>query len=269
MSIPKIIHYCWFGRNPIPERDQKCIASWRKYCPDYQIIQWNEDNYDVSQIPYMKEAYDSQRWGFVPDYARMDIVYRYGGIYLDTDVELIRSLDELLDLRGFAGIEKETNYLALGLGFGAAKGHPFLKELCDIYKTMRFIDSEGHPILKTNPQIVSEHITMHYPKALSGQKNEVSDSFVIFPTEYFCPQSFETGITNLTVNTFSIHHYHASWKTEEELKNMDEYRKTTQIFGKKLGEIVFGIYSCIKAEGLGCYLWNRIRKYIRKIIETN
>ena len=74
MSIPKIIHYCWFGRNPIPERDQKCIASWRKYCPDYQIIQWNEDNYDVSQIPYMKEAYDSQRWGFVPDYARMDIV---------------------------------------------------------------------------------------------------------------------------------------------------------------------------------------------------
>ena len=97
MAIPKKIHYCWFGRNEIPEKTLRCIESWKKYCPDYEIIQWNEDNYDINKIPYMKDAYKEKKWAFVSDYARLDVIYQYGGIYLDTDVELVNSLDDLLE----------------------------------------------------------------------------------------------------------------------------------------------------------------------------
>ena len=119
MSIPKIIHYCWFGRGEIPERDRKCIESWKKYCTDYEIIQWNEDNYDVTQIPYMQAAYEAKRWAFVSDFARIDLVNRYGGIYLDTDVELIRPLDELLHYGAYAGVEADSNCINFGRGYGA------------------------------------------------------------------------------------------------------------------------------------------------------
>lgn len=267
--IPKVIHYCWFGRGPIPARDQKCIESWKKFCPDYTIIQWNEDNYDISKNPYMKEAYDSQRWGFVVDYARMDIVYQHGGIYLDTDVELLRSLDVLLNAPAFVAMERGSNCVALGLGFGAEKECPLLSELCGHYQTLSFYGGDGNPSLKPNPVIITDYLRQFKGFCAEPKKVQFIDQVMVLPADYLCPMDYSSGKIEITENTYAIHHYHASWKTEEELKNMDEYRKTTQIFGKKLGEIVFGIYSCIKAEGLGCYLWNRIRKYIRKIIETN
>ena len=126
--IPKIIHYCWFGGNEIPENDKKCIESWKKYCPDYKIIRWDESNYDYKKNSYMREAYEAKKWGFVPDYARLDIIYNYGGIYLDTDVELLKSLDEILDCEGFFGFESE-NLVNLGLGFGAVKGNEIIRDM--------------------------------------------------------------------------------------------------------------------------------------------
>ena len=126
--IPKIIHYCWFGNGPIPEKDKKCINSWKKYCSDYKIIQWNEKNYDITKNKYMNQAYQQKKWGFVPDYARLDIIYTYGGIYLDTDVEIIKSFDSLLSNRGFAGFER-PDYVNLGLGFGAEAENIIIKKM--------------------------------------------------------------------------------------------------------------------------------------------
>ena len=130
--IPKKIHYCWLGNNPLPPLAKKCIATWRKYCPDYEIIRWDESNYDFSTHPYMKQAFDARKWGFVPDYARLDIVHKCGGIYLDTDVELIRPLDDLLNNKCFMGFETAFS-VALGLGFGAEAGHEMLQKMIPRY----------------------------------------------------------------------------------------------------------------------------------------
>ena len=121
--IPKIIHYCWFGGNDKSELVERCISSWKKYCPDYKIIEWNENNYNVNKNKYTKYAYERQKWAFVSDYARIDIINTYGGFYLDTDVELMKSLDDLINNEIYFGIEKNTNKISTGLGFGSVKEH--------------------------------------------------------------------------------------------------------------------------------------------------
>ena len=137
--IPKVIHYCWFGGKPIPSEFQHYIDSWQRMCPDYEIRRWDESNYDVTKNAYMKAAYEAKKWGFVPDYARLDIVYEHGGIYLDTDVELVKNLDELRYNHAFMGMDMSTQ-VSLGLGFGAAPHHPMLKTLRDAYLGYAFQD---------------------------------------------------------------------------------------------------------------------------------
>ena len=139
--IPKKIHYCWFGGKPIPDQSRKWMESWRKFCPDYEIIEWNENNYDVTKHSYMKEAYENKKWALVSDYARLDIIYNYGGIYLDTDVEIIQNIDDLLYQKGFAGFQNvcEVN---VGLGFGGIKGLPVFKKLRDLCDDLKF-SNEG------------------------------------------------------------------------------------------------------------------------------
>ncbi|MBQ4264934.1 MAG: glycosyl transferase [Clostridia bacterium] len=134
MSIPKVIHYCWFGRGEKSELMKMCIASWKKYCPDWEIIEWNEDNYDVNFCQYTAKAYRERRWGFLPDAARLDIIYRHGGVYFDTDVELKRPIDELLDNDAWFGYATDTE-IGAGVGFGAVKGHPFIMKLLEQYLT--------------------------------------------------------------------------------------------------------------------------------------
>ncbi|MGO5048692.1 glycosyltransferase family 32 protein [Dysosmobacter sp. Sow4_B12] len=238
MSIPKVIHYCWFGKGEIPERDQRCIESWRKYCPQYEIIEWNEDNYDVTQIPYMKEAYDARRWGFVPDFARMDIVYRHGGIYMDTDVELLRPLDDLLEYSGYVGLEADSNCIGFGSGFGAEKGSPVLKELCDYYRTLHFTSADGTQNLLPNPVIVTEHLRNKGFVFPQGEISRIED-FTVFPAEYFCPQNFTSGKSDITDKSYSIHHYHASWLTEKEKEELRKYHRYTKLFGERNGELVY------------------------------
>ena len=263
MSIPKIIHYCWFGRGEIPERDKKCIESWRKYCPDYEIIEWNEDNYDVTQIPYMKEAYEAKRWGFVPDFIRMDLVYRYGGIYMDTDVELIRPLDELLKYDAYVGLETETNCIAFGLGFGAKKGSLVLKELCDYYRTLHFVKADGTLDLLPNPMIVTEYLKRK-GYVIDPKKIGKIGEFVVFPEEYFCPQNFMNGKIKITNKTYSIHHYHASWKTESEKKALAEYLRYTQMFGEHYGELIYQANKTLKEKGIGFMLKKAFIYLMRK-----
>ena len=155
--IPKIIHYFWVGKKPIPIQFQKNIETWKSLCPDYQIIEWNENNYDFSKIPYMKEAYDAQKWGFVPDYARLEIIYNWGGVYLDTDVELIKPLDQMLLYKGFAGFETKE-YVNFGQGFGAEKGNRLIKDVMMGYENLHFLNEDGSLNMIPSPQINTQRL---------------------------------------------------------------------------------------------------------------
>jgi len=217
--IPKTIHYCWFGRNPKPKLAEKCIKSWKKYCPDYEIIEWNEDNYDVTKIPYMKEAYEAKKWGFVPDYARLDIIYQYGGIYLDTDVELIKPIDDLLKYKGFAGFER-GKYVALGLGFGAEAGCQALKSLMDAYQEEHFQNSDG--TLNLIPAPVRDTDVFAKKGLVLNDSLQTIDGMTVFPTEYFCPLAGGYEMKK-TKNTFSVHWYSGSWLPEQEVAQREAW----------------------------------------------
>lgn len=220
--IPKKIHYCWFGRNPIPEHLLKYIESWKKYCPDYEIVRWDESNYDVNKVNYMKQAYERKKWGFVPDYARLDIIYQEGGVYLDTDVELISTLDKLLCDQMFCGFAS-ARMINLGLGFGACKGNEFIKELRDVYDDYNFIDNNG----KENLIACSwyEHpIFEKYHFEIDG-KYQKRNGIVAYPPEVLNPLGASTVVSNFTPNTVSIHHAELSWVTSKEKIEFERFKE--------------------------------------------
>ena len=157
--IPKIIHYCWVGNSPKPKSVLYCIESWRKYCPGYEIREWNESNYDFSKNGYMKQAYEAKKWGFVPDYARLDIIYKYGGIYLDTDVELIKSLDELLNQTAFMGFENTGDgefFVNCGHGFGAEPHNKIIGAARNLYDHIQFINDDNTYNLLPSPHYTTQ-----------------------------------------------------------------------------------------------------------------
>lgn len=226
MMIPKTIHYCWFGREEMPELAKKSIESWRRYCPDYKIVQWNEENYDIkSSIDYVKEAYQNKAWSFVSDYVRLDIIYNNGGIYLDTDVELIKSLDSMLEQECFLAMET-SGYIATGLGFGAIKKSKAVEMMMDEYEGVHYVlannifDKTPCPTRNTRP-----FINVGFKERYEVQSLDMCN---VYPPEYFCPLDYETKDYNLTKNTISIHHYNESWITEDEKRlrrEVDEYSK--------------------------------------------
>ena len=208
--IPKIIHYCWFGGNSLPDEYKKYIDSWKKLCPDYEIKEWNESNYDVSKNKYMFDAYNVKKWAFVPDYARFDIIYEYGGFYLDTDVELVKSLDELIELKGYLGFET-AEYVNGGLGFGAEKGNSLIKELRDMYENISFYNEDSTLNLLPSPHYITNCLKKHGLKL--NNKQQMIQDITIFPSDYFAAKDYFTGKINLTDNTVSIHQFSASWQS--------------------------------------------------------
>lgn len=249
--IPKKIHYCWFGGNPLPELAIKCIESWKKYCPDYEIIQWNEKNYDIKKNKYMYQAYENKRWGFVPDYARLDIIYNHGGIYLDTDVELIKPIDELLEHQAFAGVEQNPQYIALGLGFGACKGHQTVKAMRDYYDELLF-EENGELNLTPAPKINSK-VLQEMGYVFSEQVNN-SCAITIFPSEYFCPINYDTNELTITEKTYSIHHYTASWYDDTQRYALRLKRSLGRFLPRRIAAIAATLMAKIKHEGLGAAL---------------
>jgi len=207
-KIPKKIHYCWIGGKPIPEHNKKIMESWKKFCPDYEIIEWNESNYDFTKNRYMREAFENKQWAFAPDYARLDIIYEYGGIYLDVDVELVKPLDDLLNLKGFAGFQSEK-FCAFGLGFGAVPKLPIIKELRDCYENLRFVNEDGTLNKEASPKYQTECLVKK--GLILNNINQKINDLTIYSTEYFCPKDLVSGEINLTENTYSIHHFDASW----------------------------------------------------------
>ncbi len=213
--IPKKIHYCWFGGNPKPKLAEKCIKSWKKFCPDYEIIEWNEANYDCRKSVFMREAYEAKKWGFVPDYARLDIVYNHGGIYLDTDVELIKPLDDLLEHSGYIGFET-NQYLNLGQGFGAESGNGIIKKLLSSYEERHFLNPDGSYDMTPSPRCDSAVLEKE-GVVLNGELQEI-DGFVFLPSDYLNPIAYDRGAFEVGKNTRSIHWYSASWYSDEDRK---------------------------------------------------
>jgi len=220
--IPKKIHYCWFGGNPIPDKYKEWMESWKKHCPDYEIIEWNESNYDITKNKYMLQAYEQKRWGFVPDYARLDIIYEHGGIYLDTDVEIIKSFDDLLYQKAFAGFEIKE-YVALGLGFGAVKGLPIIKELRDKYDEVSFIDAQGNLNLTTSPKYQTE--VLKQKGLITNGEYQIVEDMTIYPIKMLCGKNSETGNTRLTSYSTAIHHFDGSWADDEKRKKWEKRRQ--------------------------------------------
>lgn len=206
--IPKKMHYCWFGKNKLPNEYLRYMETWKKYCPGYEIIRWDEQNYDVMKSNYLKQAYNNKKWAFVSDYARVDVVYQYGGIYLDTDVELVKSFDEFLKWDMFCGFQN-SKHINWGLGFGAVKGHEILREVLKVYEQMDFINSDGSLNLVTCP-VIQSSVMSKYGFVLDGTPQE-KDNVVVYPKEFFSPYSLKKGFGRITANTHSIHHYSASW----------------------------------------------------------
>lgn len=241
--IPKVIHYCWVGGKPLPELAQKCIASWKQHMPDYAIKEWNEQNYDFTQNEYMRDAYDSKKWGFVPDFARLDIIFNYGGIYLDTDVKAVKSFDGLLNYKGFCGIEC-GNHVALGLGFGAEPGNTLIKEMRDAYISLQFKNPDGTLNLQPAPKIQTE-LLLKKGYRMENRLQFVDDC-VILPEEYLCPKNYGTGEINITPNTYSIHLYDSSWVSEDEQKFNARRIRYYKKLGKHLSKLViFADYSLL------------------------
>ena len=208
--IPRKIHYCWFGRGEMPELAIKCIESWHKHMPEYEYKLWNEDNLDINSNQYMKEAYEAGKYAFVSDYARLYALYLEGGIYLDTDVEVLKSFDPLMHLSGFIGFEG-TKHHPVGTGTIACmpKGE-WVTEQILAYKYAHFIKPDGSFDMMTNPVRISS-IMSDNGFVQNGAMQTYKD-MIVFPTDYFCPHQ-TTGEYLLTENTYCDHHFMGSWNS--------------------------------------------------------
>lgn len=209
--IPKIIHYCWFGRGEMPELAKKCIASWEKFLPEYEIKEWNEDNFDLDAYPYAREAYDNRKFAFVTDVVRLYALYTQGGVYMDTDVEVLKPLDPFLHHVAFSGYENAT-MVPTGI-MASEKGGKWAKDNLDYYIGKHFVKDDGSFNMVTNVITITNYML---PLGLR-QDNTYQDFpglITMYPKDYFCPKSQDDGKIYLTDNTVTIHHYAQSWESK-------------------------------------------------------
>ena len=250
--IPKKIHYCRFGGNPLPDDAKKYIESWKKHCPDYEIIEWNEENFDLNCNQYVKEAYEAKKWAFITDYVRLYAMYNFGGIYMDTDVEVLKSLDPFLKHHAFSGFES-NNFIPTGI-MASEKGFQLYKEFLDYYNDKHFIKEDGSYDMTTNVITMTE-ICKKYGFNGNNTYQEIKD-WALYPNDYFCPKSHEDGIIYSTDNTVTIHHFAGSWLDENAKKRSNLKHRILKKFGHRKGKIIwntiyipFRLISHIKEKG--------------------
>lgn len=246
--IPKVIHYCWLSNDPYPPKIAHCIKSWKKYCPDYKIINWNFERLGEKLPIWVKEAFDAKKYAFAADWVRAYVLYNYGGIYLDSDVEVLKPFDDLLHHDYFLSYEGGSIETIEAAVMGAKAGLPFFKNILDYYIGRSFIKSDGSYDTKPLPRIIteiSEHrfqfISVDCPDDLDlvNDRHEV----MVLPSIYFSPKSYKTGELKITSDTYSIHHYTAGWHGPKE--------KIYSIFSKLFGN---------KCARIGSRIWKFIRK---------
>jgi mannosyltransferase OCH1-like enzyme len=239
--IPKVIHYCWFGGNPLPKDAKKCIESWKKHLPDYQIKEWNEENFDVSTLKYTQQAYDSKKFAFVTDYVRLYALYTEGGIYMDTDVEVLRSFDRFLNHNAFSGFESDGN-VPTGM-MAAEKDSIWAKELLDDYNYREFIAKDGTMDMTTNTTVITNYM-VGKGLVLNNTYQDFPNLVTMYPSEYFCPKDHGTGQIHLTQNSHCIHHFAGSWLQHKSLSYRLHKVKVLliSIFGENLIKKVIQIF---------------------------
>lgn len=221
MSIPKILHYCWFGGRPKPPLAEKCLKSWKKFCPDYEIREWNEENFDITTAPlYVRQAYEAGRWAFVTDYVRLKALTEEGGIYMDTDVEVVKPFTPYLHHQGFAGFESPER-IQTGL-LACEKDFPLFREFLSYYDTAQYYNPDGTENITTNVEVLTALCEKY--GFLPNDTFQVVQGFAVYPREYFCPVDFDTEKLHRTRKTVVIHWFAASWHTQEELEEIQAER---------------------------------------------
>ncbi len=270
--IPKTIHYFWFGGGALPKLASKCLESWKRFCPDYEIKRWDESNLDLTCNQYVKEASEAKKWSLVTDFFRFKVIHDYGGIYLDTDVELVKPLDDLLRHYAYMGIES-TGFVNTGSGFGAESRHPLLRELVEEFERATF--SPDSPAIFT---IMTE--AMRSRGYVFNNRLQTVGGATIYPMDYFAPIDLTTRKMRRTRNTYSIHHYIGSWAPAEKKLETRRRARYCRIFGDKLGLKVDGVTTAMRLEGgVWNYAQNRLprmrgvmaslrRRYNRKLAEA-
>ena len=245
--IPKIIHYCWFGGNPKPNDVRHYIDSWRKHCPDYEIKEWNESNFDIAENNYCKEAYDAKKWAFVTDYVRLKALFEEGGFYMDTDVEVLKSLDPLRKYNAVSGYESQKN-IPTGT-MGACRHNEWIGMLLHNYDNRHFIMENGQYDLTTNVAVISKLTVQKYHIELTGDITFFGKNMVILPFDYLCAKYYETGEVNPTKNTYTIHHFAGSWWDA----NVREYEEAKRKYFSKYHNLLPYTFSYNLAKVLGAY----------------
>lgn len=230
--IPKVINYCWFGGKEKPDNVIRMIESWATTCPDFVIKEWNESNYDIHKHPFMERALADGKWSFVSDYARLDVMYKFGGIYLDTDVEVIKDLSPLCEYKGYFGFENDS-FVNDGHGFGCEPGLEIIRKMRDIYDELVECEYIESPRLRTE-------VLVQHGLVLNGARQRVNE-LEIFPVDFFCPKSFMTGKILITDNTYSIHYYDSTWKSAREIKYVKFNQMCCRMFGEKAGHQLFEV----------------------------
>lgn len=235
--IPKIIHYCWFGRSDIPNSLKKCIQTWKQFMPEYQIIRWDETNFDINSITWTKQAYEEKKYAFVSDYVRLKVLYKYGGIYLDTDVKLIMSLEKFAKYKAFTGFESRDKLTSAVIG--AEPGFELIKEFILYYKERQFILPDGSTNKEANVVMLTE-VCKKYGLKLDNSEQEILGMH-IFPRTYFCPLDFYMN-KSFTDKTHAIHFFKASWLDEDTKKHINLERGAVYKLKSKLLIILSGVY---------------------------
>ena len=231
--IPKIIHYCWFGRGEKPSQAQMCIESWKKNLPEYQLKEWNEDNFDINQNRYVREAYENCKFAFVTDYVRLYALYNEGGVYMDTDVEVLGSYDSFLHHHAFSGFETDGN-VPTGM-MAAEKGSLWAKDLLDQYADRVFVQPDGSYDMTTNTTVITNYM-LEKGLVLNNKYQDIPNLCTMYPAEYFCPKDHRTGKIKCTPNTVCIHHFAGSWLQHKWYQDFRHSLKLflVRVFGEKL-----------------------------------
>lgn len=229
MQVDKVIHYCWFGQKEKPESVKKMISSWKKYCPDYKIIEWNEDNSNLQECLYVKQAYENKKYAFVADYVRMKVLYEQGGVYLDTDVELTKNIDQFLENDMTISFQ-DDKYINTGLIITKPK-NSIIKKMIEYYQTHNFVKEDMSLDMKTNVSILTDILLLHGLQA--NNTNQQVEGITILTNDYFAPLNFQTRVMKKTENTHAIHWFDATWLSTNKRIQLKLKRCLRRIIGEE------------------------------------
>ncbi len=256
--IPKTIHYCWFGGKEKPKLARQCIKSWKKHCPDYEIIEWNESNFDITAAPlYVRQAYEAKKWAFVTDYVRLYAMTKYGGIYMDTDVEVLKPLDPYLSNQAFSGFESDKN-IPTGI-MASEQNFKLFVDLLKYYDTASFYNDDGSLNMETNVVLIT-NACLKKGLVQNGTKQNI-EGFVLYPKDYFCPFSIENQKLYKTKNSVCIHWFNGSWLPEGEKERFTkELKKTKKTkFKRRITDIFLSIRKKLATKIIGKNLYNKLK----------